>query len=50
MSNTIRGAKSPGFEYWSSRPSKGCISPGKKNKRITHRLERRAAERELRHA
>ena len=27
--------------------SKGCVGPGKKNKTITHRLERAAAKRTL---
>lgn len=47
MSRTTKGAKGPGYEYWSRRPSKGCVEPGKKNKVITHRLERAAAERKL---
>jgi len=45
MSRTKHRTKAPGYEYWSRRPSKGQIEPGKKNKQITHRLERRAAER-----
>lgn len=38
-----------GYEYWSRRPGNkfGGIT-GKANKVITHRLERRAAQRELR--
>ena len=42
-----KGAKGPGCEYWSRRPAKGCVDPGKKNKVVTHRLERAAAKREL---
>ena len=45
MSHTKRGSKGPGYEYWSRRPAKGCINPGKQNKIITHRLERAAAKR-----
>ena len=37
----------PGFEYWSRRPAKGCVDPGKENKAVTHRLERAAAKRKL---
>jgi len=41
MSKTIRGEKGAGYEYWSSRPyNYGGASPGKKTKKITHRLER----------
>jgi len=47
MSRTKKGAKGPGYEYWSRRPAKGCVDPGKKNKVVTHRLERAAAKREL---
>jgi hypothetical protein len=47
MSRTKKGAKGPGYEYWSRRPAKGCIDPGKSNKTVTHRLERAAAKREL---
>lgn len=45
MSKTYKIEKPPGYEYWSRRPSKGCITPSKKNKQLTHRLERRAAVR-----
>ena len=47
MSRTKKGAKGPGYEYWSRRPAKGCVDPGKRNKTVTHRLERAAAKREL---
>jgi len=47
MSRTKKGVKGPGYEYWSRRPSKGCVGPGKQNKTITHRLERAAAKRDL---
>ena len=46
MSRTKKGAKGPGYEYWSRRPSRGCIEPGKKNKTIAHRLERATAKRQ----
>ena len=47
MSRTNNGAKGAGYEYWSRRPAKGCVDPGKRNKTITHRLERAAAKRQL---
>jgi len=47
MSRTKKGAKGPGYEYWSRRPAKGCVDPGKENKAVTHRLERAAAKRQL---
>lgn len=47
MGKTVRGGKGPGYEYWSRRPSKGCTCPGKENKKITHKLERRQANKEL---
>ena len=50
MSRTKKGAKGPGYEYWSRRPAKSCTDPGKENKTITHRLERAAAKRELKRA
>lgn len=49
MARTKKGSKGPGHEYWSRRPSKGCTDPGRPNKVITHRLERAAAKRELKH-
>lgn len=48
MSHSIKGSKGPGFEYWGKRPFKGSLSPGKKTKVLTHKLERRCAEREIR--
>jgi len=42
--HSLNGTKGGGYEYWSKRP--GPRSPGKKNKRICHSMER-AAEREL---
>jgi hypothetical protein len=47
MSRTKKGAKGFGYEYWSRRPTKGCVEPSKKNKTITHRLERAAAKQQL---
>jgi len=40
MSDTIKGKKGAGFEYWSRRPCCG-MTPGKFTKRRTHKLERR---------
>ena len=42
MSNTIRGEKAPGYDYWSRRCF-GCtvMSPGAVAKNITKRRERR---------
>lgn len=48
MSHSIKGSKGPGFEYWGKRPIKAGTSPGKPTKVLTHKLERRRAERELR--
>jgi hypothetical protein len=48
MSRTQHNHKGPGHEYWGKRPSKGLTGPGRKTKRLTHRLERRAAGRDLR--
>ncbi len=47
MSRTNKGAKPPGFDYWSKRPVKGTDSQGRasgfgpKVKKLTHRSERR---------
>jgi copper oxidase (laccase) domain-containing protein len=41
MSKTKKGAKGPGYEYWSKRPCAGD-SPGRKTKKITHKKERLA--------
>ncbi len=49
MSRTKKGAKGPGFDYWSRRPVKGtkpggmCSGFGPNVKRTTHRSERRMA-------
>lgn len=44
MSRSKRGGKGPGYEYGSRRPDKAKFSkPGAKNKKITHKKERRAA-------
>lgn len=53
MSRTVKGSKSPGFDYWSRRPTKGdknssCAGYGPEVKRRTHRAERRIAERAVR--
>lgn len=50
MSKTIRGAKGPGYEYWSRRPKgsgHGCPI-GKKSKVITHQIERARSKKQLR--
>jgi hypothetical protein len=39
MSRTKKGAKGPGYEYWSKRPN-SMSAPGKISKKRTHRLER----------
>lgn len=39
MSHTKKGAKYPGFEYWSRRPMAGC-NPCKAVKKMTHKIER----------
>lgn len=49
MAHTKRGAKSPGFEYWTNRPgNKGGSTPGKISKEITHRKERQIKKKILR--
>jgi hypothetical protein len=45
MSRTRKGAKGPGWEYWSRRPCSGW-NPSKEHKQITHQIER-AREKEL---
>lgn len=45
MSKTFKIEKPAGVECWTRRPSKGCITPNKKSKQLTHRLERRHAAR-----
>ena len=41
MSNTKKGSKGPGYEYWSRRPAKSkTLSPSSENKRINRRIER----------
>lgn len=44
MSDTKRGSKGPGYEYWGTRPGKGAYSGGKTGskfgKRQTHKAER----------
>lgn len=39
MSRTKKGAKGPGYEYWSKRPN-SVSSPGRISKTITKRKER----------
>lgn len=45
MSRSHRGAKAPGYEYWSRRPLRG--PPGKFSKTKTHRAERQGAKRDI---
>ena len=47
MSRTIKGAKGPGYDYWSRRPGNesGCNSPSPFTKKVTHRKERRINDR-----
>lgn len=39
MSRTKKGAKGPGYEYWSKRPMSGW-GPCKVVKKFTHKIER----------
>ena len=41
MSDTNKGNKGPGYEYWSKRNYKDMTRPGKISKTITRRAERR---------
>jgi hypothetical protein len=38
MSRTVKGSKSPGYEFWSKRPGNG--TKGKIAKQFTHKIER----------
>lgn len=41
MSRTKKGAKGPGYDYWSKRAGNHpCVGHGKDVKKHTHRLER----------
>jgi len=45
MSRSKRGAKGPGYEYWTARPgNKQGGQPGKATKKATHKAERRLAK------
>lgn len=46
VSKTIRGAKGPGYDYWTSRHPT-LTRPGRYTKTQTHRHERREAKKEL---
>lgn len=46
MSNTTRGGKPAGYEYWSKRPNMNGAT-GKVAKQLIHRLERKTGDREL---
>lgn len=41
MSRTVKGSKSPGYEFWSKRPGKWHGGKGRFAKKITHKAERR---------
>ena len=47
MSRTKHSSKAPGFEHWSRRPGLKMATPSRYAKQLTHRLERRHAQREL---
>lgn len=47
MSDTKRGGKGPGFEYWKSRLHRWGEVPGKITKKLTHRKERREGKRKI---
>lgn len=47
MSRSRKGAKAPGWEYWSRRPMSGC-APSPENKKICHGIERSQAKAEVR--
>lgn len=49
MSRSKQGSKPPGYEYWSKRPNSGC-GPGKKDKQMTHQIERARAKGECQNA
>lgn len=40
MSRTKKGAKAPGYEYWSRRPMAGCNPCAWVVKQKTHKIER----------
>lgn len=42
-----KNGKGSGYEYWGRRDSKGCNDPGKENKVLTHRRERRIGRHDL---
>ena len=49
MSRTKKGEKGAGYEFWKRRAVSMC-SPGRSNKKLTHRLERRHAAEALQKA
>lgn len=48
MSDTHKGSKGPGYEYWKSRLDKGGELPGPFTKKLTHKKERRDAKKDIR--
>lgn len=49
MSRTKKKRKAPGYEYWSRRPGSRNhgSEPGRHSKKLTHRLERLEAKKEI---
>lgn len=49
MSHTAKAVKGIGYEYWGRRSvvAKGCRSPGRYTKTLTHRGERREAQKSV---
>jgi hypothetical protein len=45
MSRSVKGAKGPGYEYWSRRSKHRY--PGRLSKTLTHRLERRQGKEQV---
>lgn len=45
MARSKTGSKSPGYDFWSSRPGSGGSGPEAKG--LTHRAERQDAKREV---
>lgn len=50
MSRSKKGKKAAGHEYWSRRPmsNRHGALPGRDTKKLTHRKERQAGNREIR--
>lgn len=48
MSNTIKGSKGWGYDYWGRRAHSRCTGVGRIQKKITHRVERAICRQRLR--